>query len=103
MSNEEYKRYKEYQFMDLKKQLGEKGIEILGKLGTQIEDKLYTEYEFELVKKGLLKYFDRDEHGEIIIDKEKNDNEQLRNCGVSPKEFWHILERIDKIEEYYDI
>ena len=58
---------------------------------------IYTYYGKLWVHKRLLKYFDRDEHGEIIIDKEKNDNEQLRNCGVSPKEFWHILERIDKI------
>ena len=107
MSNEEimeeYTRYREYEYMNLKKQFGEKGREILGKLGIQIKDKLYTEYEFDLVKKVLLKYFNRDELGNIIFDEKKTDNELLRNCGVSSKEFWYIIGRVDEIEDYYNI
>ncbi len=100
---EEYKRYREYEYIDLKKKFGEKGVEILRKLKIQIEDKLYTEREFELKKMDLVKYFNKDELGNIIFDEEKTDNELIRNCGVSSKEFWYIIERVDKIEEYYNI
>lgn len=104
MSNEEImKKYKEYRFMELNKQFSEDDIRILEKLGIVIEDKKYTEYEFERITMKLVEYFNEDESGNVIFEEEKADNELLRKCGVSPKEFLHIIDRVDEIEVYYNI
>ena len=53
-----HEKYCNEKIVDLKKYLDEKNIEILRKLGIEIEDKKYTEREFELISMDLSQYLE---------------------------------------------
>jgi len=98
------KRYFEKRFIDLKDKLDKNDIAILNKLGIVIEDKLYTEYEFDIIPMHLVKYYNEDEEtGDIIFEEEKADNKLLRQCNVSPREFFYIIDKVYKVGEDYNL
>ena len=98
------KEYFEKRFINLKNKLNEKDIEILNKLKIGIEDKIYTEHEFELILMKLVRFFNEDkETGDIIFEEEKADNKLLKRCNVSTKEFLYIIDKMYEIEEYYNL
>lgn len=98
------KNHFEKRFIDLKDKFNENDIEILNKLGIEIEDKIYTEYEFELISMKLVRFFNEDkETGDIVFEEEKADNEFLRQCNVSPREFFYIIDKVYKVGEDYNL
>ena len=51
------KNYHEKEIIKLKEELTKKEIKILERLGIEIKDKTYTEYEYEILKLELIKYY----------------------------------------------
>ena len=72
-------------------------ISQLEKLGITMEDKIYTEYEYESVKLELGKYYI--EEG---MDEEELENaESLDDKNVSREEYNKILKKFDELDRKY--
>lgn len=76
-------KYYNEERIDLKTRLSQKDLEILTKLEINIEDKKYTEYEYDLLKDKFLNY---DENQECIEDK-----------GISIDEYDEVWEHLYRV------
>ena len=74
-----------------------KKIEILGKLEIFIENKLYTEREFEIINEKLLEYYSE------TNDKKIKQNHLLKEANITKTEYKKILSIFSKIASDYDI
>lgn len=92
MKSFEYEKWKEKYFkskiINFYKHLNEEDIKILRKLEIVIENKIYTEYEFDIIEEKLITYYEKDN--------------QLIN-GVTRKQYNNILRKFDKISDIYKI
>ncbi|MCI8345537.1 MAG: hypothetical protein HFJ42_06260 [Clostridia bacterium] len=89
--------YHKNPIINFKNDLSSKELDIFEKLGIKIEDKDYTEYEFDDIDEKLLEYY-TDEN----MDKEElAEAKTLEGTGVSREEYNYILEKFDKIREKY--
>lgn len=79
--------------VDLKKELSDDNFEIIKKLGIELEDKIYTESEFEELHTILLSFYD--------VEKE-TPKEILSSKGIQEDEYKKLLENLKKIIEKYD-
>ena len=52
-----HERYKNKEIINIREHLDSNDIEILNKLGINIEDRLYTCYEFDIIDGELIKYY----------------------------------------------
>lgn len=76
-------KYYNEEKIDLKARLSQKDLEILTKLGINIENKKYTEYEYDLLKDKFLKY--------------DEDQNCIKDIGISINEYdkvWDNLYRV---------
>lgn len=93
-------KYRNNKFIDLKKYLDSKDIELLKKLDINIKDELYSNYEFDLLEGILLRYY-------------KNENEMskedlklgktLDNTGVSREDYNMLIQKFNRISDDYNI
>lgn len=92
-------RYSTKEFIDLKKYLNSFDIELLKKLGIEVQDKLYTEREFDVLDDRLFLYYVSEETTEdeleLIL--------PLEGTGVSRKEYNRLVDIFTKIESDYGI
>jgi hypothetical protein len=94
------KKYHNEEFIDLMKSLNDNDIIILNKLGIEVKDKIYTNYEFDLIEGELLRYYRNED---------EMDEEELKFCkslegtGVKREEYNNVLEKFNKISEEYNI
>lgn len=90
MASWDYK-YHNKEIIDIKKELTNTQLEIIKKLGIEVKDKIYTEYEYECLKGDLSEY----------IQNEDNEYEakSLDNKNVSKEDFDNLIKRIDEIDE----
>jgi hypothetical protein len=94
------KKYHNEEFIDLIKSLNDNDIIILNKLGIEVKDKIYTNYEFDLIEGELLRYYRNED---------EMDEEELKFCkslegtGVKREEYNNVLEKFNKISEEYNI
>lgn len=72
-------------------------INILKKFEIFIEDRKYTEYEYNVIEMILYKYYETDINDNIIK------NEKLNERGVTLKEYEEILKVFIKISSYYNL
>lgn len=73
--------------------------EVAKKLGITIENKIYTEYELEIVYMKVLNYYKNDE-----MDKEDLElSKSLDGTGVSQKEYDDLLGKIEKLNNHYNL
>lgn len=90
-------RYSTKEFIDLKKYLNSFDIELLKKLGIEVQDKLYTEREFDVLDDRLFLYYVSEETTEdeleLIL--------PLEGTGVSRKEYNRLVDIFTKIESDY--
>lgn len=100
----EHKKYLEWnetyhneEIVDLKKHLSAEDFEIIVKLGSKIKDKVYTEYEFEVLNMELLAYYKTEDMNEEELKEVKS----LEGTGVSRKQYNDLMEKIEKINEIY--
>ncbi len=72
-------------------------LEILKKIGIEIEDKIYTEYEYHIIEMILYKYYEVDENDQIKqVDK-------LIEKNVKLEEYEKILDIFSHISSYYNL
>lgn len=73
-------KYHNVPVVDIKKELSQKSIDIIKKLGIEIEEKIYTEYEFDVLDGKIFDYYEY----EGIED--KSYLKSLDGTGVTQKE-----------------
>ena len=97
---EEWKdKYYNKEYIEIMKFLSNEDIEVVKKLGITIENKIYTEYELEIVYMKVLNYYKNDE-----MDKEDLElSKSLDGTGVSKKEYDDLLGKIEKLNNHYNL
>lgn len=92
-----HKEYLEKKIVNLKNELTEKDIGILSKLGIEVKDKTYTEYELEIFMSDVGAYYRDDTMTELDLEYTKD----LIKTGVSQKTYKYIQDKVDKIYDRY--
>lgn len=72
---------------------------LLEKLGIELKDKIYTEFECECLYMNFLEYYDDPE--DDLSEDEKIYQKSLDGTGVSRKEYNEVLKKIEKINENF--
>ncbi len=93
-------KYHNEEFIDLKKFLDSKDIELLKKLDINIKDKLYSNYEFDTLEGMLLRYYRNEKE---MSEEDLKLSKTLDNTGVSREDYNSLLEKFNKISDYYNI
>ena len=94
MNYEEWhKEYKEKKIINLKNELNEKDIQVLSKLDIEVQDKTYTQYDFEIFMINVGAYDRDDTMSELDLEYTKD----LNSTGVSQNEYKKIQDKVDKI------
>ena len=86
-----HERYKKKEIINIREHLDSNDIEILNKLGINIEDRLYTCYEFDIIDGELIKYYLSDDMDED----EKKESVPLDGTGVSREEYNWVLRKFE--------
>ena len=74
-------------------------LEIINKLDVEIEDKLYTKNEYDILKMDVSRfYYDEEDEDEEIIEEIKS---ELEERGISEIEYKNVLNAFDEIDEKY--
>lgn len=89
-------RYHNREIIDIKKYLNDEDIEIIHRLGIKTYDKIYTEYELEVLEMDLLAYYkDLDEE---LSEEEKQYQKSLRGKRVTRKRYNMLLKKIEEMK-----
>lgn len=103
MKNLEYEnwtaKYFNEKIVDFNKYLNKEDIQILEKLGIEIENRIYTEYEFDMIEQNLLKYYKNIEKLENTDDKYT----KILINEVTIEQYNNILQKFSKISLQYKI
>ena len=86
-----HERYKNKEIINIREHLDSNDIEILNKLGINIEDRLYTCYEFDIIDGELIKYYLSDD----MEEDEKKESVPLDGTGVSREEYNWVLRKFE--------
>ena len=98
MNYEEWhKEYMEKKIINLKNELNEKDIEVLSKLDIEVQDKIYTQYDFEIFMINVGAYDRDDTMSELDLEYTKD----LNSTVVSRKEYKKMQDKVDKIYDKY--
>ena len=90
--------YMNKEIVDLKKYFTNEEVDLFRKLGIEIKDKIYTEYEIELINNSLYEYY----YSEDMSEDEKNQVKSLEETGVTREEYNNLLNKIEQINEEYE-
>ncbi len=91
------KKYYEEKKIDIYKYLNEEVLNILKKMDIIIENKLYTENEYDIIEEKILEFYSD------FSDEEIKPIKLLSKIGVSLKEYKKILNIFNQISKDYDI
>lgn len=97
------KKYHEKRFIDLKKYVNDANLDLLKKLGIEIEDKIYTEYEFDILDENLFEYYIDDDILKTASKEELELTKPLEGTGVSREEYNRLVDLFSKIATDYNI
>ena len=92
-------RYYNKGIVDLSKHFNEENIQTLKKLGFEIQNKKYTEYEFEVIKGEVYLYYKDETFSEEDLELTKS----LEEKGVSEKAYNRLFGKLEKISRIYHI
>ncbi len=99
--DEEYnnwdKKYHTLEYIDLYSIFNEEERATLGKLGIEIKNKKYTEYEYELIQRELYNYMDIDEEDPEVVEMLKSTRKNIADKGVIQEEFDKLIKKIDSL------
>ena len=90
--------YMNKEIVDLKKYFTNEEFDLFRKLGIEIKDKIYTEYEIELINNSLYDYY----YSEDMSENEKNQVKSLEETGVTREQYNNLLNKIEQINEEYE-
>lgn len=98
----EYKKHlEEYhnkEIIDLTKHFSSEELGMIEQLGIKIKDKIYTEYEYELLNIELFIFYRDEDMNEEELKKVR----PLENTGISRKQYNSLIEKVEKINEIYN-
>lgn len=92
-----YDEYCNKKFISLSKYFDESDFMVLNKLGIIIEEKIYTEREFELIDMSIYEYYEENEAGEMI------ESKLLKKKSVTKEEYRKVLNIFMKISSDYNL
>ena len=92
-----HKEYLEKKIINLINELNEKDIDILTKLGIEVQDKIYTQCDFDIFMAKVGAFDKDDTMSELDLEYTKD----LNSTEVSQKEYKKIQDKIDKIYDKY--
>lgn len=92
------KKYYNSEIIYLKKYFTTQDLKTLKKLGINIKDKNYTQYEFDLIKQELWFYMEPEDEEPEIIEELKQIRKYVGSKGVSQLEFDILMKKIDSID-----
>ena len=90
--------YMNKEIVDLKKYFTNEEFDLFRKLGIEIKDKIYTEYEIELINNSLYEYY----YSEDMSEDEKKQVKSLEETGVTREQYNNLLNKIEQINEEYE-
>ncbi len=88
-------QYHNIPVVDIMKELSNKSIEIIRKLCIKLENKVYTEYEFDILEGEVSDYYIY----EGMTEEEKSVVKSLNGTGVAQEEVTEVLNEMYKISE----
>ena len=91
------KKYHTLEYIDLYSIFNEEEKVTLGKLGIEIKNKKYTEYEYELIQRELNYYMDIDEEDPEVVKSLESTRKNIEDRGVTQEEFDNIINKIDSL------
>lgn len=90
--------YMNKEIVDLKKYFNNEEFDLFRKLGIEIKNKIYTEYEIELINNSLYDYY----YSEDMSEDEKSQVKSLEETGVTREQYNNLLNKIEQINEEYE-
>lgn len=92
-------KYYNKKVVNIKECLNENNIDTLKKLKVEVEDKIYTENEWEILYLAVLEYYDSTE----LSDEEKKMQKTLEGTGINREQYNYLLEKINNINTRYNL
>ncbi len=89
-------RYHNKEIIDIKKHLNDEDIEILHRLGIKTYDKIYTEYELEVLEMDLLAYYE--DLDEELSEQEKQYQKSLDGTNVTRERYNSLLKKVEEMK-----
>lgn len=89
-------RYYNKEIIDIKKHLNDEDIEILHRLGIKTYDKIYTEYELEVLEMDLLAYYE--DLDEELSEEEKQYQKSLDGTNVTRERYNSLLKKVEEMK-----
>ena len=89
-------RYHNKEIIDIKKHLNDENIEILHRLGIKTYDKIYTEYELEVLEMDLLAYYE--DLDEELSEEEKQYQKSLDGTNVTRERYNSLLKKVEEMK-----
>ena len=96
--NEWNNKYHKLEYIDLKSLFDEDELNTLRKLGIEIKNKKYTEYEYELVEMELGYYMEIDEEDPDVVKTLESTKKNIADKGVTQEEFDKLIKKIDSLD-----
>lgn len=96
--NEWNNKYHKLEYIDLKSLFDEDELNTLTKLGIEIKNKKYTEYEYELIEMELGYYMEIDEEDPDVVITLESTKKNIADKGVTQEEFDKLIKKIDSLD-----
>lgn len=91
-------KYHNVPVVDVMKELSQESIEIIRKLGIEIEDKIYTEYEFDLLEGEVFDYYIYEE----MPEEEKIYVKSLEGTGLTNEDVKKVIREMYAISDNHN-
>lgn len=88
-------KYRNVKILNPMDYLKEKTLETLQKLNIKVENRQYTEYEYEVFKGEISIYYKEDDYSKEDLEFVKS----LKGTGVTQKEYDELISNINEIDE----
>ena len=95
--NEWNNKYHKLEYIDLKSLFDEDELNTLKKLGIEIKNKKYTEYEYELIEMELGYYMEIDEEDPDVVKTLESTRKNIADKCVTQEEFDKLIKKIDSL------
>ncbi len=86
-----HERYITKEVIEIKAHLDSNDLDILKRLGIEIEDKIYTCYGFDVIYEDLLLYYLDDD----MTEEEKKESKPLDGTGVTRSEYNWVIRKFE--------
>lgn len=93
-------KYYNYKFINVKRYLNFIDIALLKKLDIEIQDKLYSNYEYDILEGKLIDYYRNEKE---MTEEELKLSKPLDGTGVSRRRYNKLLNKFNKITDDYNI